>query len=58
MTLLSTSATGVATLRLDLPVDPALAGLLLYLQAGVVRAGGPLGGELELTQGLELLIGR
>ena len=54
----ATDAQGRAGLPVQVPNDPALVGTLLYLQAVHLRSGGPLFGSLELTEGLELLVGR
>ncbi len=53
----STDAQGDARLTVSLPIDPALIGAHLFLQSVHLRVGGPLLGGLELTQGLELLVG-
>ncbi len=54
----ATDAQGMASLPVQVPNDPALVGTLLYLQSVHLRSGGPLFGTLELTEGLELLVGR
>ncbi len=54
----ATDALGMASLPVQVPNDPALVGTLLYLQSVHLRGGGPLFGTLELTEGMELLVGR
>ncbi len=53
----ATDAQGAARLTVAVPNDPALLGAHLHLQSVHLRRGGPLFGSLELTEGLELLVG-
>ncbi len=53
----ATDAQGAARLTVAVPNDPALLGAHLHLQSVHLRTGGPLFGSLELTEGLELLVG-
>ncbi len=53
----TTDPQGAARLPVQVPNDPALVGALLYLQSVHLRTGGPLFGNLELSEGLEVLVG-